>query len=208
MKSKNLRLQIAAALVLGMSGSAVPAATLTFDEVASQPVDGLSVQGVTFHFINPVGSASDANYNVDLGLGATAALNDSVLEGDANGILVMEFATPVIQMSLGLGLFAGIDFAPGAMIEFYDAGNTLMDALQVPTTASPAFGLSEALVVWSGSEAKYAALYFDSAGGRFAVDNLNFAGVVPEPGTWAAGLAMGALGLGYWMRRRAGQASV
>lgn len=204
MKSAPARYLTVALLAAGGLVSA-SGATLTFDELPSQPVDGLSTQGVTFSFEVGGSPSLDASYNVDLGLGTTAAVSDSVLEGDASGRLGLTFATPTGSLSFGLALLAGADLAPGAVIDLYDSGNLLLDSISLNTLGNPGLGISEALFAWTGPPIASAWIDFEDQAGRFAIDNLTFDGgqdVVPEPGTVALGCGVSGLVVSHWVRRR------
>ena len=85
---------VVAPLALAAPASAAkPLTVLTFTETASQPVDGLSVSGVTFGFtVNGVAS-TDARYNAG-GPGTLMFVQDPSLEGNANGVLTLHFDQP------------------------------------------------------------------------------------------------------------------
>lgn len=191
-----IRIQFLAILVFGTT--AASATTLLFDELPSQPVDGLSISGVTFGFEVGGSPSSDATYNVDLGIGPTAYLSDPVLEGDATGLLTLLFAAPTPQLSFGLGLLAGTDFMPGALVSLYDNSNALLDSIGINTLAN--MGISEGLFDYANPlGVSKAVIDFDDTAGRFALDNLTFgataASPVPEGGSTLVHLGAALFGL-------------
>ena len=183
---------LAGLILLAASAGAARGATLTFDELPAQPVHGLSTQGVAFGFEVGGSPSADATYNVDLGLGTTGVLEDSVLEGDALGLLTLSFAAPTPDVSFGLALLTVADLTPGAVVGLYDAGNVLLDSIALNTLGNPGFGISEGLFAYLGVPVSTVRIAFEGAAGRFALDNLTFTGapgVIPEPGTVLAGVA-------------------
>src|SRR4030042_1041498 len=80
-------------LVLMSTGAANAAFTLTFDELPTQSVDGLSYNGITFGFKVGGNPSTDATYNA-IGPGTLTYLQDPTLEGTPAGILILDFATP------------------------------------------------------------------------------------------------------------------
>jgi len=193
--------------VLVVTGSLASAwaGTLTFDELPSQPVHGLGTQGVAFTFEVGGSPSADATYNVDPGLGTTAALDGSVLEGDASGQLRLQFSTPTPNLAFGVGLLAGVDLSPGVVVNLYDSSNVLLDSIALPTVGNAGLGISEAVFSWLGSPIASAWIDFEDQAGRFALDNLTFTSgrePIPEPGTVLAGVSVGTAALMQWIRRR------
>ena len=82
----------------GVSNAAV---TLDFTELPNQPVDGLSYMGVTFGFAIASIPSLDAEYNKG-GPGSITFVQDPSLEGNAAGILTLDFATPTSMLEFGV----------------------------------------------------------------------------------------------------------
>lgn len=172
------------ALLLGFAAS-VSAGTVFFDELPSQPVDGVTIPGLTFNFEVGGSSSSDATYNFDTGLGATTYLSDPVLEGDARGILTLIFAKPTTELSFGLGLLGFANLTPGAVMDLYDDRDLLLQSISIDTVGDPTRFINEGWLSWADPQTgvSRAVIDFDDAAGRFALDNLTFSGnSVPEGG--------------------------
>ncbi len=124
--------------------------TLTFDELPTQPVDGLSFMGVTFHFEIGGQSSPDARY-ASSGPGSTKFIQDPSLEGNAAGILTLDFElpTPVVQFGFGLSTFDTL--TPGFTVELFDPTLSSLGVTEVKTgpieSFSEAFFSHEGLLV-------------------------------------------------------------
>ena len=179
---------------------------LTFDELPFQPVDGLNFQGVTFGFTVDGVDSTDANYNSD-GPPDLTYVSAIVLEGDASGILTLDFDVPTSVVSFGVALDTLLDLTPGFIVELFDPTLSSLGVTEVTTT--PLIEFSEGLFSYSGPLVSRVVMFFnDSEADRFALDNLTYNSVagnpVPEPGTlllFGTGLAS----LVGW-RMRKGQA--
>jgi len=184
-------------LVLMSAGAANAAFTLTFDELPTQPVDGLSYNGVTFGFkVNWVPS-TDAVYN-DIGPGNLTYLQDPTLEGTAAGVLTLDFATPTDILEFGIALNSYNPVSPAYVIKLYDSYYTPIGTFTGDT--SPLVLWSEGQFTYSGTRVRRAVIGFnDQAANRFAIDNLTF-NPIPAPGA----ILLGSFGLGLvnWLRRR------
>lgn len=185
-------------LVLMSAGAANAAFTLTFDELPTQPVDGLSYMGVTFGFkVNQV-SSTDAVYN-DIGPGNLTYLQDPVLEGTTAGVLTLQFANPTDQLEFGIALNSYDDVASAYVVRLYDPSYELIGVYSGNT--SPLELWSEGQFTYSGDKKiSLAAIGFnEQAANRFAIDNLTI-NPIPAPGA----VLLGSIGLGLvsWLRRR------
>ncbi len=181
------------------------ATTLTFDELAAQPVEGLSFKGVTFSFEVGGSASSDATYSVDLGLGDTAFSSDPVLEGDAAGFLTVVFSVPTSGLSFGLLLLGGSDYTPAAVANLYSDKGLLLDSRSIDTGAVPSLGISGGVFSWSDPSAgvKRLILDFDDSAGRFALDNLTYTSqAAPESFPLLGRYALSGLVLFHAVRRR------
>ena len=187
-------------LVLMSTGAANAAFTLTFDELPTQPVDGLSYMGITFGFKVGGSPSTDATYN-GIGPGTLTYLQDPTLEGTTAGILTLDFATPTDQLQFGAALNSYYAATPGYVVRLYDPSYLLIGVYSGNT--SPLVLWSEGQFTYSGTPVSRAAIGFnEQAASRFAVDNLtvNPVSAIPAPGA----VLLGSIGLGLvnWLRRR------
>ncbi len=184
-------------LVLMSTGAANAAFTLTFDELPTQPVDGLSYMGVTFGFKVGGSPSTDAVYN-GIGPGTLTYLQDPTLEGTTAGILTLDFATPTDQLQFGVALNSYYAATTAYVVKLYDPSYALIGVYSGNT--SPLVLWSEGQFTYSGTPVRRAAIGFnEQASSRFALDNLTI-NPVPAPGA----VLLGSIGLGLvnWLRRR------
>ena len=181
------------------AGAAQAAVTLTFDELPLQPVDGLSYMGVTFGFTVGGISSIDARYN-SIGPGSITYLQDPVLEGNAAGILTLDFGQPTDQLQFGIALNSYNAVTAGYSVELFDTSHVSLGTFS---------GNTNCLMVWAEDQFTYcgapisrAVIDFNEQAvnvTRFAVDNLTF-NPIPAPGA----VLLGSIGVGLvgWLRRR------
>ena len=161
--------------VQGVLGATVSAgATLTMDEVGYQPVNDLTVKGVTFGFTIG-GTASTSAYYDDTGYGATAYTEDPSIIGDATGVLSFSFAQPAASVQFGIALSITTADTAGATVSLYGIGGTLIGAYPV-AVASDGLEYSSGLFSYAGpTPVASVAVSFDSNQAYdFAVDNLTY----------------------------------
>ena len=187
-------------LVLMSTGAANAAFTLTFDELPTQPVDGLSYMGVTFGFTVGGSPSTDAVYN-GIGPGTLTYLQDPTLEGTTAGILTFDFATPTDQLQFGVALNSYYAATPGYVVRLYNPSYGLLGVYSGNT--SPLVLWSEDQFTYSGTPVSRAVIGFnEQVASRFSVDNLtiNPVSAVPAPGA----ILLSSIGLGIvnWLRRR------
>lgn len=180
-----------------MSGTANAAVTLTFDELPTQPVDGVSYNGVNFSFKVDWIPSTDAVYN-GIGPGNLTYLQDASLEGTSSGVLILDFDKPTDQLDFGVALNSYNAVSTAYVVKLYDSSYTPIDTLTGGT--SPLVLWSEGQFTYSGTRVRRAVIGFNSnAASRFAIDNLTI-NPVPAPGA----VLLGSFGLGLvnWLRRR------
>lgn len=184
-------------LVLMSAGAANAAFTLTFDELPTQPVDGLSYKGVTFGFTVGGIPSTDAVYN-GIGPGTLTYLQGPTLEGTTAGILTLDFSTPTDQLEFAIALNSYYAATPAYVVKLYDAYGTPVGNFSGDT--SPLVLWSEGQFTYSGTLVRRAVIDFsEQAASRFAFDNLTI-NPIPAPGA----IMLGSIGLGLvnWLRRR------
>jgi hypothetical protein len=148
--------------------------TLHFDssEATPQPVNGLTVNGITFGFTVGGLASNDAVYNTTTGPGNTSYIHTPNLEGDASGILQLDFTTPTSSLSFGLALLAN-STGIGATVQLFDAGLNSVGTL--PVNVAPISSVTE---------------------GQFS-----YPSEVPEPATLAL-MGLGLAGLGFARKKK------
>jgi hypothetical protein len=186
------------AIMAGAKAYSQTSTTITFNELPSQPVNGLTFRGVTFSFKILGTNSTDARFG-GAGPGTLTYTSDPSLEGNTSGTLGFDFATPVSHLSFGVAVASFETLTPGVTVSLFDSSFTQLNKYQVTTRPMPTF--SEALVTSDDAPVSHALLFFNNSGPRFVVDNLTFT-PVPEPSTIVLSLAGGLLiGLGLWRRR-------
>src|SRR5262249_11913201 len=162
--------------VLGHVDSHIDTQTLTFDELPFQPIDGLHFKGVTFGFtINGVHS-TDAHYDA-FGPGVTTYTSDPSLEGNANGVLTLDFDQPLSFIQFGVALSTHATLTSGATVKLYDPSTALIGVFPVSTSPG-GFFFTSGQFSYSGSLVSRAIVSFNSAAAsRFVVDNLLVTGI-------------------------------
>ncbi len=149
--------------------------TITFDEAASQPANGLTVEGTTFGYtINGVPDLTGATFNAP---GPTIAtyLQGANLVGLTTGVLSLDFAAPVSSLSFGLALNVLTAVPTGVTVELFGANQV---SLGTQTLAvSPLVQFAEGLFSASGQSVSRATISFaglpaSALVSAFAIDNL------------------------------------
>lgn len=188
-------------LLINKSTWAVPA-TLDFTELPFQPVDGVSIAGVTFDFKIGGIDSLDANY-ASGGPGSITFVQDPSLEGNSSGILTLDFAAPTPLLGFGVALSTFGTLTPGFTVELFDA--SLASLGIIPVTTNSLISFTEAQFNHIGTPILRAVLDFDDTAGRFALDNLTFnVTAIPEPASILL-MGIGVAGLGFlrWRHKTA-----
>lgn len=192
---KFLSLCILASLI--SAGTANAAATLTFDELPHQSVDGLSYKGVTFGFSIAGSPSNNAYYNA-IGPGTLTYVQGSSLEGNAKGILTLDFAAPTNKLEFGIALNTRRPVFHAYKVELFDKSLTSLGVSKYDT--NPLIYWSEGKFSYNGTAISRAVVDFNQCyARRFAMDNLAI-NPIPAPGA----ILLGSLGAGCvgWLRRR------
>lgn len=200
-----------ACITFATAGSA-EAETLTFDELGSPTsVNGLTVKGVTFDFQIDGVDSTDAIYNQsfppELPPNLFVNLQAPVLEGNATGILSLDFAQPISELQFAVGVESLAPVTSALTIELFDSGSNSLGSTPVNTSNQAI--LSEGLFTYSGVPVQRAVLDFDETkfgldptlDPRFSVDNLSYT-AVPEPSSLLGLLAIGAYVAGLRLLRQ------
>ncbi|MBD1833432.1 hypothetical protein H6F61_12255 [Cyanobacteria bacterium FACHB-472] len=212
MKTVSMAIVGAAFIALG-TGRVAQAVTFNFEELPFQPVDNLSFQGVTFDFKVDGFDSTDASYAAS-GPGATPFVQDPSLEGDAAGILTLDFATAISTLQFGVALNTIASLTPGFTVELFNSASMSLGITSVNTISllGP-FGFTDGLFTYSGTPATRAVIDFDETiADRFALDNLIYEPAistpVSEPGSLTGLLALGAFGVASGLLRKQKQKSI
>lgn len=188
--------------------SGAKAETLTFDELGvPTPVDGLTIKGVTFDYkINGVNS-TDATYNnFDFDrfpFPIVANLKSPILEGNANGILTLDFAAPISALKFDVAVEAFRPIPNALNVELFDT--SLKSLSTVPVDTNVLIALSQGVFSYSGLPVQRAVLNFAPVGfQRFALDNLSYT-KVPEPSLLVSLFALGVVSGGLHLSHKGRQ---
>ena len=177
--------------------------TLTFDEVSTPVPGGVSAMGVTFSLEVGMVPSGDLTYG-HAGLGDLTYVMGKILEGDANGILTIDFSQPttIIEFGLALNTVTTPDF-PAADVELFDGA--LVSLGVTPLLTSSLLLFTEGLFSYSGVAVERMVIDFDDAipalPPRFAFDNLTIDSGVAAPEPAALLLLAVALALCSLLRR-------
>jgi hypothetical protein len=147
--------------------------TLSMDEVSKQPIDGLSLEGVTFGFTVDGATSTDANYDTGDG-GEQHFTQEPVIEGTASGVLALDFDVPTKRLDFGVSLYTDEAISPGFSVELFDASRQSLGVTDVDTSPRSGDTFSEGQFSYTGVPVARAVISFDPKAERFGFDNLTF----------------------------------
>ena len=190
MKPTNFSLACSACLLMCLfAGTArADAVTISFDELPDNtPINNVSLAGVTFGFSLDGAASSDARFR-QVGPRNQTYVQCPCLEGTAAGTLTLDFAQPTARLSFGIARVTNLNVIPGATIQLFDVGASLLSTHTIDLLRVPPFNFPEGLFSYTGAPVSRTVITFDNplAGLRFALDNVMFEGSaapVPEPAT-------------------------
>ena len=151
----------------------MPLDTLSFDEIAFQPVNGLNYGGVAFAFEIANLPSADANYNSS-GPGQVEYVQDPSLEGNAAGVLTIIFDQPTTRISFGVAVSChNCTLDDSVSVGVYRPGKgTLRTTVAMDTI--PEVSWSEGWFEYEGPAVKTITVAFQGPFMRFALDNFSF----------------------------------
>lgn len=169
---------LAAILLLGMvtagAGVSVALTTITMDELPFQPVNGLTLKGVTFH------DTTGAFFHASDG-GQQHFTQDPTTTGLAPGeVLTVDFAQPWPFVQFGMSLDTQGTLTPAFSVELFDPSLVSLGVTNVDASPLPGDHYSEALFTHSGRRISRLVVTFPAIPTfpAFGFDNLTFG--VPE----------------------------
>jgi hypothetical protein len=128
-----------------------------------------------------------------------------VIEGNAQGVLTINFASPTPLVQFGVSLLTSADLSPGFSVELLNSG-TLVQSTSVNTAPVGSDTFTEGVFAYSGAAVNQAVVTFNSSGGRFGFDNLVYqvpsVPAMPPWGVLCLALVMGTGGILSLGRRR------
>jgi hypothetical protein len=161
--------------------------TLTMDEVATQPINGLSVSkgGETFTFSNPLGTLF---YN-SVGPGSVTFVQDPSIQG-GTAPFGIAFSVPVNSIQFGLAELTRSPITPLATVQLFL--NSIIPFATLSFNSSLADPFAEGQFNYAGGPVSNILITPNAGPPALAFDNLTV-NTVPEPSTismLAGGLAL------------------
>jgi hypothetical protein len=149
-----------------------PLTTLVFDELPFQPVNGVSIAGVTFGFTLNGHPFNDANYN-SFGPDPGPFVQCPCLEGNTRGTLTITFDKPTTIVEFGVGLSTTVPLATGFTVDVIGPSGKSRGVFPVATSPAPTFTGAE--FSYNGAAVSEVVVTFDSVdAARFVIDNLTY----------------------------------
>ncbi|MEJ2541054.1 MAG: hypothetical protein P8188_13960 [Gemmatimonadota bacterium] len=151
----------------GRSDRGKPLSVLTSDEVATRPVDGLRLQGVSFDYDGP-----DARYNSPNGPDRNQFVDCPCIEGSTAGVLTITFDKPTQVVGFGAAVLAASVVQDAFTVEVVGPNGRSRGVFPVTTVPSPDF--SAALFHYDRNAVKQLRIFFNPTTNRFTVDNITY----------------------------------
>lgn len=167
--------------------------TIHMDEVGSQAVNGLQLQGVHYGFDVNGQASADATINA-FGVGSLVYVDDPSLEGTTQGRLSLLFDHSVDYLAFGVALQSEAALNQAVRVRLLDASRNLVAERWLDTAPLAVF--SEARFVYEGPVAiGLAEISFSEEAPRFVLDNLSYATTTPSPVPEPAALILSLTGM-------------
>jgi hypothetical protein len=193
-----IRRSLAAAILLGSVYTTAANAnqTIDFSGLPAESVDGVTAGGVTFGYSEFGSSSPQAFFDQSVGAGNTVLVQPVALVGFADGVLTMNFASPVSEIDFPVALTTNASLTPGFSVTVFDASGDVLETENIDTTALANF--SEGAFSYDGADASSVAISFDSVdANEFALGSVQ----IPEPGSLGI-LTIGLMAMGAMVMRR------
>lgn len=160
--------------------AAVVQTTIQFGE-ASGSVNGQTLLGATFGFQIAGVDSLDAYFNTPIGAGPGVLqnLSDPVLEGNAAGVLTIDFASTATNISFGIARSQGNILPNAVQVTLLDSNLNVISS--TPVSLQLLLGFPEGLFTYTGTTGvrrmvlDFTTVSTSIGGPRFAIDNLSFA---------------------------------
>jgi hypothetical protein len=183
-----IKRSLAAAILLGSIATTAARADeiIDFGTLPNESVDGVTADGVTFGYTEFGSPSLNAFFDTPVGAGNTVLVGPNALVGFTDGVLTMNFATPVSEIDFPVALTANESLTPGFSVTVFDASGNVLDNANIDTNVLANF--TEGAFSYDGAAASSVAITFD----EFDANNFALGSVtLPEPD----GIAIFALGL-------------
>jgi hypothetical protein len=145
-----------------------------FNELPDQVLNGVTVNGVTFHFSIANVPSTDARFGTNVGPGNVVEIHPPNLEGNSNGLLTIDFAAPVSHVDFGLAINDSVTHTPAGVAEAFAAGNISLGSFNVNTAPPGAGQFSQGHFSYTGAPLVQLKLDLLINNTRFAIDELAF----------------------------------
>jgi Ca2+-binding RTX toxin-like protein len=158
------------------------ATVLNFNEVPETVANGFSLQGVTFGFKVAGLDSADATFGATIApTGTFQNLSSPVLEGNAAGILNIDFDSPATNVSFAVARFTTANVPNGVRVSLFDSSLNLISTAPLNLLVSQVGQVGpEGVFTYNGTTGvRRVRLDFTSTttalgGPRFAIDNLAY----------------------------------
>jgi hypothetical protein len=155
------------ALLLTTAASA-QTVTITMDELPFQPVNGLTVKGVTFH------DTTGADFNAPNG-GQLTYTQDPVTEGQTGGeVITLDFAYPVDNLRFAMALSGQGTFVNAFSVALFDPALNLIQTIPVDISQPPGDAFSNGVFTSHVLLSRAVITFNAGAPSAFGLDNVAF----------------------------------